>query len=173
MSALTWANLVLGENQANIYSDPSAHYAHILLEGGVSSEALARTLRMITPHKSTITVDGSGDIQYPASLTPMVLTMLRRIYPKIVLTGKARVSTYTGELVTPVGIDYSKVHDIAEFRSDLERYGYTDDHPAKCYRDQYRSVCSTEEQRWAEVQEQEDYFYVRAMMGLVGAETTR
>lgn len=169
MATSVWAHLVLGNSTTRVYADRSQHYGYIDLGMGISPEAFVKALRFVTDMGDNITVEEGGDVQYPSAVTPTVLTMLRRIYPEVTHISKDSETTYKESPVIP-DVDDSKAQEFSQFVWDLERYGYTDEHSAKVYRDQYRTALRRERELWAAVSKEEDRFYVKAMMGLAGSE---
>lgn len=171
MAVATWADLLNGKSRATVYADSSAHYAHITLEGGISAEAFARALRFVTGDSATVSVEETGDIKYPSSLTPTVLTMLKRIYAEVQHVTKDNTATHEGTRVDP-DIDDHLAVEASEFVWDLERAGYTHSHREQAYRDMYSRALRNQREAWAEVAKAEDRAYVRAMMGLAGSEAS-
>ena len=171
MAVSTWADLLNGKSRAKVYADSSAHYAHITLGGGVSPEAFARALRFVAGDSAPVTIDRTGDIEYPSHLTPTVLTMLKRIYAEVQHVTKDNTATHQGTRVDP-DVDDRLAVEASEFVWDLERAGYTHSHPAQAYRDMYSHALRRQREEWAEVEKAEDHVYVKAMMGLAGSEAS-
>lgn len=171
MAVSTWTDILNGKSRAKVYSDDSAHYAHITLEGGISAEALAQALRFVTGGSVTVTIEENGDIEYPSHLTPTVLTMLKRIYAEVQHVSKDNTATHQGTRVDP-DVDHRLAVEASEFVWDLERAGYTDRHREQAYRDMYSRALRTQREQWAEVAKAEDHVYVKAMMGLAGSEAS-